>query len=65
MVPGATTHANLTWGSDNLIVVGDKVALSTIPLGIVDFFVHHIHAFTIRVMVLIIIKGTLFARGFV
>ncbi|KAF9625451.1 hypothetical protein IFM89_022848 [Coptis chinensis] len=38
------------------------VALLPIPLGTVDFLVHHIHAFTIHVTVLILLKGVLFAR---
>ncbi|PHU21381.1 Photosystem I chlorophyll a apoprotein A1 [Capsicum chinense] len=43
--------------------VGGKVALLTIPLGTADFLVHHIHAFTIHVTVLILLKGVLFARS--
>jgi photosystem I P700 chlorophyll a apoprotein A1 len=34
-----------------------------IPLGTADFMVHHIHAFTIHVTVLILLKGVLFARS--
>ena len=34
-----------------------------IPLGTADFMVHHIHAFTIHVTVLILLKGTLYARN--
>ncbi|KAJ0753796.1 putative photosystem I [Helianthus annuus] len=37
------------------------VALLPIPLGTADFLVHHIHAFTIHVTVLILLKGVLFA----
>ena len=43
--------------------MGGKVALLPIPLGTVDFLVHHIHAFTIHVTVLILLKGVLFARS--
>ena len=32
-------------------------------LGTADFMVHHIHAFTIHVTALILLKGVLFARG--
>ncbi|MFS8015577.1 putative photosystem I [Helianthus anomalus] len=39
------------------------VALLPIPLGTTDFWVHHIHAFTIHVTVLILLKGVLFARS--
>jgi photosystem I P700 chlorophyll a apoprotein A1 len=34
-----------------------------VPLGTADFMVHHIHAFTIHVTVLILLKGVLFARS--
>ncbi|MGF1516553.1 MAG: photosystem I core protein PsaA [Nodosilinea sp.] len=46
-----------------LVAVGGKVAMSAIPLGTADFMVHHIHAFTIHVTVLILLKGVLFARS--
>ncbi|MBA0816386.1 hypothetical protein Gohar_001052, partial [Gossypium harknessii] len=47
----------------DLVVVGGKVALLPISLGTADFLVHHIHAFTIHVTVLIHLKGVLFARS--
>jgi photosystem I P700 chlorophyll a apoprotein A1 len=34
-----------------------------VVLGTADFMVHHIHAFTIHVTALILLKGVLFARG--
>jgi hypothetical protein len=46
-----------------LVAVGGKVALLPIPLGTTDFLVHHIHAFTIHVIVLIRLKGVLFAHS--
>ncbi|KAL5643160.1 hypothetical protein ACJX0J_004556 [Zea mays] len=52
--PGATTSTSLTWGGGELVAIGGKVAL---------FLVHHIHAFTIHVTVLILLKGVLFARS--
>ena len=61
--PGVTTSTSLTWGGADLVSVGGKVALLPIPLGTADFLVHHIHAFTIHVMVLILLKGVLFARS--
>ncbi|KAL2934924.1 hypothetical protein RDABS01_018043 [Bienertia sinuspersici] len=61
--PGATTSTSLTWGGGDLVAVGGKLALLPIPLGIADFLVHHIHAFTIHVTVLILLKGVLFARS--
>ncbi|KAL3746416.1 hypothetical protein ACJRO7_015383 [Eucalyptus globulus] len=56
-------HLLLTWGGGDLVAVGGKVALLLIPLGTVDFLIHHIHAFTIHVIVLILLKGVLFARS--
>ncbi|KAI7732396.1 hypothetical protein M8C21_025794, partial [Ambrosia artemisiifolia] len=53
--PGATASTSLTWGG--------AVALLPIPLGTADFLVHHIHAFTIHVTILILLKGVLFARS--
>ncbi|VAH75280.1 unnamed protein product [Triticum turgidum subsp. durum] len=61
--PGATTSTSLTWGGGELVAVGGKVALLPIPLGTAYFLVHHIHAFTIHVTVLILLKGVLFARS--
>ncbi|KAJ1682821.1 hypothetical protein LUZ63_021961 [Rhynchospora breviuscula] len=61
--PGATTSTSLTWGGSELLAVGGKVAMLPIPLGTADFLVHHIHAFTIHVTVLILLKGVLFARS--
>ncbi|TYH02299.1 hypothetical protein ES288_A09G129400v1 [Gossypium darwinii] len=61
--PSATASTSLTWGGGDLVAVGGKVALLPIPLGTADFLVHHIHAFTIHVTVLILLKGVLFARS--
>ncbi|CAN6801439.1 unnamed protein product [Brassica oleracea] len=61
--PGETASTSLTWGGGELVAVGGKVALLPIPLGTADFLVHHIHAFTIHVTVLILLKGVLFARS--
>jgi len=47
----------------DVIAVGGKVAMAAIPLGTADFMVHHIHAFTIHVTVLILLKGVLYARS--
>jgi photosystem I P700 chlorophyll a apoprotein A1 len=41
----------------------DQVGLLPIPLGTADTLIHHIHAFTIHVTALILLKGVLFARG--
>ncbi|KAM0062582.1 putative photosystem I [Helianthus debilis subsp. tardiflorus] len=63
--PGATARTSLTLGGGggDLVAVGGKVSLLPIPLGTADFLVHHIHAFTIHVTVLILLKGVLFARS--
>jgi photosystem I P700 chlorophyll a apoprotein A1 len=60
--PNALNTASLAFGGDTL-AVGGKVAMMPIALGTADFMVHHIHAFTIHVTVLILLKGVLFARG--
>jgi hypothetical protein len=54
---------DLGGGGAYLVAVGRKVALLPNPLGTVDFLVHHIHAFTIHVTILILLKGVLFARS--
>ncbi|KAI5084066.1 hypothetical protein GOP47_0000235 [Adiantum capillus-veneris] len=61
--PNATAGTSLAWGGSDLVAVAGKVALAPIPLGTADFLVHHIHAFTIHVTVLILLKGVLFARS--
>ena len=60
--PNALTSASYAFGGD-IVSVGNKVAMMPISLGTADFMVHHIHAFTIHVTVLILVKGFLFARN--
>jgi photosystem I P700 chlorophyll a apoprotein A1 len=60
--PIETTATSVTWGGP-VVVVGGKVAMIPISLGTADFIVHHIHAFTIHVTVLILLKGVLYARS--
>jgi photosystem I P700 chlorophyll a apoprotein A1 len=60
--PNALTTASYAFGGD-VIAVGNKVAMMPISLGTADFMVHHIHAFTIHVSVLILVKGFLFSRN--
>ncbi|MFQ6643050.1 hypothetical protein Gotur_018192 [Gossypium turneri] len=62
-VSGATASTSLTWGGSDLVAVGGKIALLPIPLGTADFLVHHIHAFTFHVTVLILLKDVRFARS--
>ena len=57
---GASTSAS--WGGD-IVAVGGKIAMMPISLGTADFMVHHVHAFTIHVTTLILLKGVLFARS--
>ncbi|MGB8699793.1 MAG: photosystem I core protein PsaA [Thermosynechococcaceae cyanobacterium] len=60
--PNALATASYAFG-DSVVAVGNKVAMMPITLGTADFLVHHIHAFTIHVTVLILLKGVLFARS--
>jgi len=60
--PTERIPTSLTWGGD-LVAVNGKVAIIPITLGTADFIVHHIHAFTIHVTVLILLKGVLYARS--
>ncbi len=60
--PHAMETASYAFGG-GLVAVGGKVAMMPITLGTADFMVHHIHAFTIHVTVLILLKGVLFARS--
>nr|QCI06296.1 photosystem I P700 apoprotein A1 [Dictyurus purpurascens] len=60
--PNSLTTASYAFGGD-IISIGDKIAMMPIKLGTADFMVHHIHAFTIHVCVLILVKGFLFSRN--
>nr|YP_009541732.1 photosystem I P700 chlorophyll a apoprotein A1 [Synarthrophyton chejuense]AYR05741.1 photosystem I P700 chlorophyll a apoprotein A1 [Synarthrophyton chejuense] len=60
--PNALASTSYAFGGD-VVSVGNKVAMMPISLGTADFMVHHIHAFTIHVTVLILVKGFLFARN--
>jgi photosystem I P700 chlorophyll a apoprotein A1 len=60
--PIEAAATSVTWGG-SLVTVGGKVAMMPISLGTADFMVHHIHAFTIHVTVLILLKGVLYARS--
>jgi len=60
--PNALAIVSYAFGGD-AVTVGNKVAMMPISLGTADFMVHHIHAFTIHVTVLILLKGVLFARN--
>ncbi|MBO1349817.1 MAG: photosystem I core protein PsaA [Hormoscilla sp. GUM202] len=60
--PHALASVSPAFGGD-VVAVGGKVAMMPIALGTADFMVHHIHAFTIHVTVLILLKGVLYARS--
>jgi photosystem I P700 chlorophyll a apoprotein A1 len=60
--PNALAPASYAFGGETVAIAG-KVAMMPITLGTADFMVHHIHAFTIHVTVLILLKGVLFARS--
>jgi photosystem I P700 chlorophyll a apoprotein A1 len=60
--PNALTTASYAFGGD-IVAVNNRVVMMSIELGTADFMIHHIHAFTIHVTVLILLKGTLFARS--
>nr|YP_009660620.1 photosystem I P700 chlorophyll a apoprotein A1 [Corallina chilensis]QCS25568.1 photosystem I P700 chlorophyll a apoprotein A1 [Corallina chilensis] len=60
--PNSLASVSYAFGGE-VIAIGNKVAMMPISLGTADFMVHHIHAFTIHVTVLILVKGFLFARN--
>ncbi|MEO0849135.1 MAG: photosystem I core protein PsaA, partial [Cyanobacteria bacterium J06648_1] len=60
--PGVIEPVSNIFGG-GIIAVGDKVAMMPMQLGTADFMIHHIHAFTIHVTVLILLKGVLFSRS--
>nr|YP_010156007.1 photosystem I P700 apoprotein A1 [Cumathamnion serrulatum]QQY85244.1 photosystem I P700 apoprotein A1 [Cumathamnion serrulatum] len=60
--PNSLATTSYAFGGD-IVTIGNKIAMMPIKLGTADFMVHHIHAFTIHVCVLILVKGFLFARN--
>ena len=60
--PGVSSPVSYAFGG-GVVAVGNKVAMMPISLGTADFLIHHIHAFTIHVTVLILLKGVLFSRS--
>jgi photosystem I P700 chlorophyll a apoprotein A1 len=60
--PNVLASVSPVFGGTGVAVAG-KVAMMPMALGTADFMVHHIHAFTIHVTVLILLKGVLFARS--
>nr|YP_010618723.1 photosystem I P700 apoprotein A1 [Rhodomelopsis africana]WAX02736.1 photosystem I P700 apoprotein A1 [Rhodomelopsis africana] len=60
--PNSLATASYVFGGD-IVSIANKIAIAPIKLGTADFMVHHIHAFTIHVTVLILVKGFLFSRN--
>jgi photosystem I P700 chlorophyll a apoprotein A1 len=60
--PNALAGVSEIFGG-SVVAVGGKVAAAPMTLGTADFMVHHIHAFTIHVTVLILLKGVLYSRN--
>ena len=60
--PNSLATASYIFGGDP-VILGSKVALVPMNLGTADFMVHHIHAFTIHVTALILLKGVLYSRN--
>jgi len=60
--PHAVDSVSYAFGG-GVVAVGGKVAMMPITLGTADFMVHHVHAFTIHVTALILLKGLLYARN--
>ena len=60
--PNSLATASYIFGGDP-VILGSKIALVPMNLGTADFLVHHIHAFTIHVTALILLKGVLYARN--
>jgi len=58
----ASFSTSPVWGGE-VVALNGKIAMMPISLGTADFMVHHIHAFTIHVTVLILLKGVLFSRS--
>ncbi|MGG6270096.1 photosystem I core protein PsaA [Leptolyngbya sp. AN03gr2] len=60
--PGLHEPVSYVFGG-GVVAVGGKIAMMPMTLGTADFMIHHIHAFTIHVTVLVLLKGVLFSRS--
>jgi photosystem I P700 chlorophyll a apoprotein A1 len=60
---GAKVHTLLRVVSFDVEVLDGKVIRMAQELGTADFMVHHIHAFTIHVTLLILLKGILYSTS--
>jgi photosystem I P700 chlorophyll a apoprotein A1 len=49
-------------GPHDVELIDGRIVGQTIELGTADFMVHHIHAFTIHVTLLILVKASMYAR---
>jgi photosystem I P700 chlorophyll a apoprotein A1 len=60
--PNLTEPVSYAFGG-GIVAVAGKIAMMPIQLGTADFMIHHIHAFTIHVTTLVLLKGVLYARS--
>jgi photosystem I P700 chlorophyll a apoprotein A1 len=60
--PNALAVASYSFGGE-IIAVHGTIVMMPIQLRTADFLVHHVHAFTIHVTALILLKGVLFSRS--
>jgi photosystem I P700 chlorophyll a apoprotein A1 len=60
--PLISSLVNLSLGAFDIKMLDKKVLSITQELGTADFILHHIHAFTIHIALLILSKGILYAR---
>jgi photosystem I P700 chlorophyll a apoprotein A1 len=60
--PNSLATASYIFGG-GIVYVDNVISIMPIGLGTSDFMIHHIHAFNIHVTVLILLKGTLYARN--
>jgi photosystem I P700 chlorophyll a apoprotein A1 len=67
LAPGTTAPNQLSVSSyifgGGAVLVDGAVSVMPIDLGTADFMIHHIHAFTLHVSTLILLKGALLARS--
>jgi photosystem I P700 chlorophyll a apoprotein A1 len=60
--PNILSTSSYIFGGE-IVSLTSKIAIMPMKLGTADFMIHHIHAFTIHVTVLILLKGLLYARN--
>lgn len=66
IIQSISSKSQLTTSPGNLLdikVLDERLTRNILELGTADYMVHHIHAFTIHVPLLILPKGALYARS--